>query len=73
LSPIQLTASVHPMQGDTALVAAQMNKAVAQVEANFINLPKDNQGNKGQGQQGRQMKKSIQPLGEGVRQLRQDA
>jgi hypothetical protein len=73
VSPIHLTAPVRPMQGNASPVAAQVNKAFAQVETNFINLPKDNQGNNSQGYESRQMKESIQPLGERTRQFRQDA
>ena len=50
------------MQGNTALVAVQANKAIAQVETNFIDLPKDNQRNDGNSHQGGQMKESIQQL-----------
>ncbi len=62
VSPIHLTTTTHPVQGDTSPVAVQANKAVTPVETNFIDLPKDNQHDDGESHQGGQMKKSIQQL-----------
>ena len=60
--PIHFTTAIHPVKGNTPPITVQANKAVAPVETNFIDLPKDNQRDDGKGHQSGQMKESIQQL-----------
>jgi hypothetical protein len=48
------------MEGDAAQAAVEANEAIAQVEANPVDLPHYCQDNDGNNDEGRQMKKGIQ-------------